>query len=127
MDLRDEAREFLASRRARITSEQAGLPSFVRNARLDILAANQLGQALFAPAFDTLGSAGQPCPLLLPRPARRIGSSGQFGLAPRGDRNSNEPKRRGDRRARRALIVARWRQRRCRFDDQRARWHCTVL
>ncbi|MEE6307796.1 helix-turn-helix transcriptional regulator [Plantactinospora veratri] len=28
-------------------------PAFVRNGRLDILAANQLGQALFAPAFDT--------------------------------------------------------------------------
>jgi transcriptional regulator with XRE-family HTH domain len=28
-------------------------PAFVRNGRLDILAANQLGQALYAPAFDT--------------------------------------------------------------------------
>jgi transcriptional regulator with XRE-family HTH domain len=27
-------------------------PAFVRNGRLDILAANQLGQALYAPAFD---------------------------------------------------------------------------
>jgi transcriptional regulator with XRE-family HTH domain len=28
-------------------------PAFVRNGRLDILAANRLGQALYAPAFDT--------------------------------------------------------------------------
>lgn len=28
-------------------------PAFVRNGRLDILAANQLGEALYAPAFDT--------------------------------------------------------------------------
>ncbi|MGQ5261930.1 helix-turn-helix transcriptional regulator [Micromonospora sp. ZYX-F-536] len=28
-------------------------PAFVRNGRLDILAANQLGQALYAPAFDS--------------------------------------------------------------------------
>lgn len=36
----------------RILDGMPGLPAFVRNARLDILAINQLGRALYAPIFD---------------------------------------------------------------------------
>jgi transcriptional regulator with XRE-family HTH domain len=36
----------------RILDGMPGLPAFVRNARLDILAINQLGAALYAPVFD---------------------------------------------------------------------------
>jgi MmyB-like transcription regulator ligand binding domain len=69
MDDGNEMRDFLVSRRARITPQQAGLPAgirpgvrrildsriatpaYVRNGRLDILAANRLGAALFAPVL----------------------------------------------------------------------------
>lgn len=36
----------------RILDGMPGLPAFVRNARLDIVAINQLGAALYAPVFD---------------------------------------------------------------------------
>ena len=83
MDTRNEIREFLTSRRARLTPEQAGLrtygsgprrvpglrreevallagvsvdaitgaPAFVRNGRMDILAANRLGYALYSEMY----------------------------------------------------------------------------
>ncbi len=37
---------------ARLLDAMTDAPAFVRNGRLDILAANQLGRALYAPAFD---------------------------------------------------------------------------
>ncbi|MGC9666074.1 helix-turn-helix domain-containing protein [Planosporangium sp. 12N6] len=37
----------------RLLDAMTDAPAFVRNGRLDILAANRLGQALYAPAFDT--------------------------------------------------------------------------
>jgi len=46
----------------RILDSMTTTPAYVRNHRLDILAANRLGQALFAPVFD---SPAQP-----PNPAR---------------------------------------------------------
>jgi hypothetical protein len=69
VDNRTEVREFLATRRAKISPEQAGVPlysgrrrvpldsmttapAFIRNGRLDVLAANPLGRALYAPVFD---------------------------------------------------------------------------
>ena len=36
--------------------ESINAPAYVRNGRLDILAANQLGRALYAPVFDDAGS-----------------------------------------------------------------------
>ena len=36
-----------------ILDSMASTPAYVRNGRLDILAANRLGQALFAPVFDS--------------------------------------------------------------------------
>jgi hypothetical protein len=83
VDTRNEIREFLTSRRARLTPEQAGLrtygsgprrvpglrreevallagvsvdaitgaPAFVRNGRMDILAANRLGYALYSEMY----------------------------------------------------------------------------
>ncbi|MFD4368633.1 helix-turn-helix transcriptional regulator [Rhodococcus sp. NPDC058521] len=38
----------------RILDGLEGAPAFVRNGRLDVLAANQLGRALYAPMFDSL-------------------------------------------------------------------------
>jgi MmyB-like transcription regulator ligand binding domain len=37
----------------RLLDAMTDAPAFVRNGRLDILAANRLAQALYAPAFDT--------------------------------------------------------------------------
>ena len=70
VDNRSDVRDFLASRRARIRPEQAGLrqqlvrpsvqrildamtapPAYVRNGHRDILAANRLGYALYAEAY----------------------------------------------------------------------------
>ncbi|THA36128.1 hypothetical protein E6R18_02005 [Streptomyces sp. A1277] len=64
MDNRDEVREFLTSRRARVSPEQAGLPdgrwtrpprarSFVRNGRMDIVAVNPLGRAFHREVYAT--------------------------------------------------------------------------
>lgn len=39
----------------RILESMTGTPAYVRNRRLDILAANRLGRALFSPAFDDSG------------------------------------------------------------------------
>ncbi|MEV7870011.1 hypothetical protein AB0P17_28875 [Streptomyces sp. NPDC088124] len=47
------------------------VPAFVNNARLDVLAANSLAQALYAPFFADPGPSGQPCPLRVPRPPAR--------------------------------------------------------
>ncbi len=52
MDTRNDIREFLTSRRAKITPDQAGLPAYVRNGRLDILASNAVGAAMYAPVLD---------------------------------------------------------------------------
>ncbi|WP_035805685.1 MmyB family transcriptional regulator [Kitasatospora mediocidica] len=81
MDRRTEIRDFLTTRRARVTPEQAGLkpsplegtrrvpglrpelwnmleamsavPAYIRNGRLDLLAGNAFARALFAPVFDS--------------------------------------------------------------------------
>jgi len=55
-----EIREFLVSRRARVTPQQAGLPAYGTNRRVAglrreevaMLAVNTLGAALYAPVFD---------------------------------------------------------------------------
>ena len=48
----------------------AAVPAFVRNGRLDILAANSLGRALYAEQFDSPHAAAQHRAVHLPRPAR---------------------------------------------------------
>jgi MmyB-like transcription regulator ligand binding domain len=60
-DVRAEIRQFLTTRRAtpqrvrpsvrRLLDSMTGTAAFLRNGRLDVLAANQLGSALYAPAF----------------------------------------------------------------------------
>jgi transcriptional regulator with XRE-family HTH domain len=55
---RRPARERVRPTVQRILDGMAGLPAYVRNERLDILAANRLGRALYAPVFT--GSAGIP-------------------------------------------------------------------
>lgn len=44
----------------RILDSMTTTPAYVRNHRLDILAANQLGQALFAPVFDSPAQPANP-------------------------------------------------------------------
>ena len=44
-------------------------PAYVRNGRLDVLAANHLGRAVFSPLFDRPGPAREHRPVHLPRPA----------------------------------------------------------
>jgi hypothetical protein len=39
----------------RLLDAMTGAPAYVRNGRLDILAANQLGRALYAPVFENAG------------------------------------------------------------------------
>jgi hypothetical protein len=76
VDNRSEVREFLTSRRAKVTPEQSalpifggnrrvtglrreprildamtGAPAYVRNGRRDVLAANLLGRALYSPMY----------------------------------------------------------------------------
>ena len=46
-----------------------GAPAFVRNGRMDILAANRLGRALYSEMFD-IPPAREHRPVHLPRPAR---------------------------------------------------------
>jgi hypothetical protein len=61
VDAASDIAEFLTTRRARITPEQAGLPAYgkiaapatVRNARLDYVGANFPGRALYAPVFES--------------------------------------------------------------------------
>jgi transcriptional regulator with XRE-family HTH domain len=43
----------------RILDSMVGAPAFVRNHRFDVLAANQLGRALYLPLFDTPLASGQ--------------------------------------------------------------------
>ena len=54
----------------RVLDSMTGTPAFVLNGRLDILAANDLGRALFAPVVRRPGPAAQQRPVRLPRPAR---------------------------------------------------------
>jgi transcriptional regulator with XRE-family HTH domain len=44
-------------------------PAYVRNGRLDVLGANQLGRAVFAPIFDTAALAVQAGQVVAGRPA----------------------------------------------------------
>ena len=56
MDTRNDIREFLTTRRARLTPGHVGLPDFggrrrVQNGRLDIMAINRLGHAVFSEMY----------------------------------------------------------------------------
>ena len=51
----------------RILDSMVTTPAFVRNGRLDLLAINALGRALFSPAFED-PTAREPRPVQLPRP-----------------------------------------------------------
>ena len=44
----------------RVLDAMTGAPAIVRNGRLDVLAANQLGRALYAPAYEDLGEGETP-------------------------------------------------------------------
>src|SRR5919112_682723 len=71
MDNRSEVREFLVSRRAKVTPADAGIPgaanrrvpglrrtegvAFVRNPQQDLLATNALGRAFYAPVIGDSG------------------------------------------------------------------------
>ncbi|MFF8874493.1 MmyB family transcriptional regulator [Streptomyces massasporeus] len=97
MDNRDEVREFLTSRRAKISPERAGLPAgsrrrrgkeqwkphrslqwtldaitagpaFVRNGLMDILATNQLARAFYRDLYAAPGEAGESLAVPVPRP-----------------------------------------------------------
>ena len=59
----------------RILDSMTGTPAFVLNGRLDILAANDLGLALYSPIYADPAPAGQQRPLRLPRPAAPPSSS----------------------------------------------------
>lgn len=51
----------------RVLESMTGSPAFIRNGRLDILAVNELGRALYAPVHRR-GPPGQHRPLPVPRP-----------------------------------------------------------
>ena len=53
-----------------ILDAMTGAAALVRNDRLDILAGNQLGRALYSDMFADPGPAGEHRPVRLPRPAR---------------------------------------------------------
>ena len=65
-----------------------GAAAYVGNARLDILAANELGRALFSEHVRRTGPTRQQRPLRLPRPARRAFYS---DWAPRRQRHRGHP------------------------------------
>ena len=54
----------------RVLDAMTEVPAFVNNGRLDVLAANPLARALFAPLFADPARPRQPRPLHLPRPPR---------------------------------------------------------
>ena len=55
----------------RVVDSMAGTPAFVRNGRLDLLAINALGRALYAPVFDDPAATRRNLArFILPRPAR---------------------------------------------------------
>ena len=54
----------------RVLDSMVGTPGFVLNGRLDLLAANQLGFALFSPIYADPVQAAQHRPVPLPGPAR---------------------------------------------------------
>ena len=45
-------------------------PAYIRNGRLDVLASNALGRALYEPMFDVVGEPSEPGRVLLPGRAR---------------------------------------------------------
>ena len=53
--------------------DQMPMPAYLRNGRFDVLAANDLGRALYSPLYEQAGPGTDPeqRPLHLPRPARR--------------------------------------------------------
>jgi transcriptional regulator with XRE-family HTH domain len=51
---------------ARILDGMTEVPAFVENGRLDVLAANQLAQALYAPMFADPTQSANPGPVQLP-------------------------------------------------------------
>ncbi len=54
----------------RILDPMTSAPAYVRNGRLDILAANRLGHALYSPLFASPARPANPRPVPLPRPLR---------------------------------------------------------
>jgi transcriptional regulator with XRE-family HTH domain len=54
----------------RILDSLVAVPAFVRNERLDVLAANHLGEAFYAPLYADPGPTGQLRPVRLPQPTR---------------------------------------------------------
>ena len=53
----------------RLLDGWTGVPAWVRNERMDILATNQLGRALYSEVFADPGAAGQQRPVRVPRSA----------------------------------------------------------
>ena len=82
----------------RVLDSMIGTPAFVLNGRLDILAANQLGFALFSPIYADPVTAAQQRPVRLPRPARdrvlpRLGQGRQRHRRPAARRGRPRPLR----------------------------------
>jgi transcriptional regulator with XRE-family HTH domain len=67
---RRPARQCVRPTVQRVLDSMVGTPAFVLNGRLDILAANQLGLALFSPIYADPGEAAQQRPVHLPGSAR---------------------------------------------------------
>ena len=76
----------------RLLDAMTGIPAFVRNGRLDILAINAMGRALYSQAFDSPDPAGQPRPVHLPRPAGAPAAPELVGL---GQHERVDPAHRG--------------------------------
>lgn len=55
----------------RILDSMTTTPAYVRNERLDILAANRLGRALFSPVFDSQAQPANPARFLFLDPRGR--------------------------------------------------------
>jgi hypothetical protein len=53
----------------RILDSITTTPAYVRNGRLDILAANRLGQPLFSPVFDSPAQSANPARFLFLDPS----------------------------------------------------------
>ena len=68
---RRPAKQRSGPRVQRILDAMTGAPAFVRNGRLDILAANQLGYALYSELLRQPGAPREHGPVRLPRPPRR--------------------------------------------------------
>lgn len=59
---RRPARQTVRPELRNILEAMNGVPAYIRNGRLDILAGNALGRALFASIFDSPARTTRPCP-----------------------------------------------------------------